>query len=244
MKTLQLLSLVFILSFSIVQAQDTFQKDAFKTTAGTLEITLIGHGTLMLQFGKLVIHVDPVTRYADYSKLPKADIVLVTHQHGDHFDKAALDQITTPDTKIVITKKISEDFEGGIIMKNGQTRHLNRTEILAVPAYNVEHKRSNGDPYHPKGEGNGYVITFANTKVYIAGDTENVKEMDQIEDVDIAFLPMNLPYTMTPEMVADAAIRLQPKILYPYHYGDTDPKDLIELLKKEKNINVRIRNMR
>jgi len=244
MKTLRLINLICILSFSVVQAQDTFQKDVFKTTGGPLEITLIGHGTLMLQFGELIIHVDPVARYADYSELPKADIVLITHQHGDHFNKEALDLITIPDTEIVITETISKDLEGGTVMKNGETKNVKQTEILAVPAYNVEHKRSNGEPFHPKGEGNGYVITFTDIKVYIAGDTENVREMDQIEQVDIAFLPMNLPYTMTPEMVADAAIRLQPKYLYPYHYGDTDTSELLELLKNEKNITIRIRNMK
>jgi L-ascorbate metabolism protein UlaG (beta-lactamase superfamily) len=244
MKTLQMICFVLLVIVSVSYAQNDFQKDVITTSAGPLEITFIGHGTLMFQFGEVIVHADPVSRYADYSKLPKADIVLITHQHGDHFDKAALNLITKPDVKIIITETISKDYEGGIIMKNGDTKIIQGVEIQAVPAYNVEHKRNSGDPFHPKGEGNGYVITFGNKRVYIAGDTENVPEMDQIENLDIAFLPMNLPYTMTPEMVADAAIRMQPTVLYPYHFGDTDPKLLVDLLKNEKNIEVRIRNMK
>ena len=106
------------------------------------------------------------------------------------------------------------------------------------------HKRSNGRPFHPKGRGNGYVITFGDKRVYVAGDTENTPEMKALKKINVAFLPMNLPYTMTPEMVADAAKAFKPKILYPYHYGDTDPEKLVELLKNDKQIEVRIRKMR
>jgi L-ascorbate metabolism protein UlaG (beta-lactamase superfamily) len=104
--------------------------------------------------------------------------------------------------------------------------------------------RSAGNPFHPKGQGNGYIITFGDKRVYIAGDTENTPEMKQLKNIDVAFLPMNLPYTMTPEMVADGAKAFKPKILYPYHYGQTDPNKLIELLKDSKDIEVRIRNLR
>jgi L-ascorbate metabolism protein UlaG (beta-lactamase superfamily) len=116
-------------------------------------------------------------------------------------------------------------------------------EIEAVPAYNVLHLRRSGEPYHPKGRDNGYVVTFAETRVYIAGDTESIPEMDELKGVDIAFLPMNLPYTMTPEMVADAARRIRPRILYPYHYGGTDTAELARLLADEKGIEVRVREM-
>jgi L-ascorbate metabolism protein UlaG (beta-lactamase superfamily) len=104
--------------------------------------------------------------------------------------------------------------------------------------------RSEGKPFHPKGEGNGYVITFGEKRVYVAGDTENIPEMKKLEKIDIAFLPMNLPYTMTPEMVADAAKAFKPKLLYPYHYGETDTSRILELLKDTKKIEVRIRKMK
>ena len=115
--------------------------------------------------------------------------------------------------------------------------------IEAVPAYNMVHMRSGGIPFHPKGVGNGYVVTFGDKRVYLAGDTENIPEMKDLKGIDIAFLPMNLPYTMTPEMVADAAMTLKPSILYPYHYGDTDTLKIVDLLKDAKEIEVRIRKM-
>ena len=129
-------------------------------------------------------------------------------------------------------------------MNNGDKRALaDDLAIQAVPAYNVLHKRSNGQPYHPKGQGNGYILTLADTRMYIAGDTENIPEMMKLKDINIALLPMNLPYTMTPEMVAEAAKSFRPKILYPYHYGDTDMNKLVQRLKDEKDIEVRIRSM-
>jgi L-ascorbate metabolism protein UlaG (beta-lactamase superfamily) len=129
-------------------------------------------------------------------------------------------------------------------MKNGDVRKVEGIEVEAVPAYNLVHKRDNGQPYHPKGVGNGYVLTFADKRLYIAGDTENVPEMSRLKRIDIAFLPMNLPYTMTPEMVADAARSFRPRVLYPYHYGETDTARIVALLKESRDIEVRIRRMK
>jgi len=129
-------------------------------------------------------------------------------------------------------------------MANGDTRTVLGLPIQAVPAYNIAHKRPDGNPFHPKGSGNGYIVTFGDKRVYIAGDTENTPEMKALKAIDVAFLPMNLPYTMTPEMVADAARAFRPKILYPYHYGETDTSQLVTLLQGEKGIEVRIRRMR
>lgn len=240
--------LVFIVLFVAfcavpVMAQEEYEKDVIETSAGDLEITFIGHGTLMFTFGETVIHVDPWSRLADYSKLPKADLIFITHHHGDHLDPVALKQIRTESTVVVLTELCAEKIENGIIMKNGEEQTLLGIEVLAVPAYNLVHKRENGEFYHPKGEGNGYVLTFGNTRVYIAGDTENTPEMKMLEDIDYAFLPMNLPYTMTPEMVADAVNAFKPAVLYPYHYGDTDISKLTELLKDNQTTEVRIRKM-
>jgi L-ascorbate metabolism protein UlaG (beta-lactamase superfamily) len=231
-----------ILAFSVT-AQSQFEKDVIKTSAGDLEITFIGHGTLMFTFGGKVIHIDPVSRYGDYSGLPKADMILITHEHGDHLDPKALEVLRTEKTVLVFTEACAKKVEGGIIMKNGEVQTIEGMEIEAVPAYNLVHKRDNGQPFHPKGNGNGYVLTFGNKRVYVAGDTENTPEMKALEGIDCAFLPMNLPYTMTPEMVADAAKAFKPKILYPYHYGDTDTAQLVELLKDTPEVEVRIRKM-
>lgn len=128
-------------------------------------------------------------------------------------------------------------------MKNGDSGTFAGIKIKAVPAYNIEHKRSDGNAYHPKGNGNGYVLHFADIKVYIAGDTENIPEMAELKNIDVAFLPMNLPYTMTPEMVVSAIQLFHPKILYPYHFGTTDTNLLLELMKGDKKTEVRIRKL-
>ncbi len=224
-------------------AQETFEKDVVLTSGGDLEIYFIGHGSLLFTYKGMTIYLDPFSRLADYSKLPKADLLLITHEHQDHLDPTAIDQIRTPDTKVVLTEKCAEKVSGGMIMKNGDRQTVRGILIEAVPAYNIIHKRDNGQPFHPKGQGNGYVLTVGDKRVYIAGDTENTPEMKSLKHIDIAFLPMNLPYTMTPEMVADAAQTLKPKVLYPYHYGDTDTSRIVALLKG-KDIEVRIRKMK
>ena len=166
------------------------------------------------------------------------------HALGDHLDLNALKKIRQENTVVVLTGKCAEQVKDGIVMKNGDTRTIDGIKVEAVPAYNLIHKRDNGQPFHPKGEGNGYVLTFGGKRVYVAGDTENTPEMKQLQNIDVAFLPMNLPYTMTPEMVADAAEAFKPKVLYPYHYGDTDPAKIVALLKDSPEIEVRIRSMR
>jgi L-ascorbate metabolism protein UlaG (beta-lactamase superfamily) len=231
-----------LLVFSFLFAKE-YEKDIVKTAKGDLEITFLGHGTLMLNFEKKVIHIDPFDRVADYSELPQADLVLITHQHGDHLDLNALNTIKTDNTKVFLTSTCFEKTSFGIILKNGDTSEWNGIKVEAIPAYNLIHKRDNGQPFHPKGEGNGYVLTIGGKRIYIAGDTENIPEMKALENIDIAFLPMNLPYTMTPEMVANAVKAFQPKILYPYHYGNSDTKRLLELLKDMSDIDVRIRQM-
>ena len=220
-----------------------FDKDAIKTAKGDLNITFIGHGTLMFTFNKMIIHVDPVSQMADYSTLPKADLILITHEHGDHLDPKAVALIKQETTKIIAAKKCTEKLEGCIVMGNGDTKTVAGLKIEAVPAYNIVNKRKSGDPFHPKGVGNGYIITFADKRVYVGGDTENTPEMKALKNIDVAFLPMNLPYTMTPEMVADAAKAFRPAVLYPYHYGQTDTNQLKELLKNEKDIDVRIKRI-
>jgi L-ascorbate metabolism protein UlaG (beta-lactamase superfamily) len=223
--------------------ENQFEADTIKTEAGALKITFLGHATLMFEYRGKVIHVDPWSAAADYSKMPKADIILVTHDHFDHLDPKVINMIRKEQTRLLLTKACAEKVSGGTIMKNGDVLTVDSLKIEAVPAYNIVNKRPDGAPFHPQGAGNGYIISFDKTRVYVAGDTENTPEMKQLQKIEIAFLPMNLPYTMTPEMVADAARAIQPRILYPYHYGQTDPKKLIELLQDTK-IEVRIRKLK
>jgi L-ascorbate metabolism protein UlaG (beta-lactamase superfamily) len=242
-KHIFLIGLFFITMEATGFAGNTFETDVVKTAEGELEITFIGHGTLMFTFGGKIIHVDPFSRLADYSKLPQADLILLTHEHRDHLDLKALDSLRTDRTKIILTENCAQQVKGGIIMQNGDVKTVDGLKIEAVPAYNLVHMRSEGVPYHPKGNGNGYVITFGDKRIYVAGDTENIPEMKQLRDIDYAFLPMNLPYTMTPEMVADTAKAFKPRVLYPYHYGKTDPSKLVELMQDTPEVEIRIRKM-
>jgi L-ascorbate metabolism protein UlaG (beta-lactamase superfamily) len=237
-------SVVMLLAATAVAwAQGSFQADTMKTSTGDLEITFIGHATLMLRQGDTVIHVDPVSQYADYATLPKASLVLVTHEHGDNLDPKAIEAVRTATTVMIGTVKCAAAEPGMIAMRNGDSRTVRGLRIEAVPAYNIVNKRPTGEPFHPKGEGNGYIVAFGDTRVYFAGDSENTPEMKALKKIAVAFLPMNLPYTMTPEMVADAARAIAPKILYPYHYGNTDTSRLTSLLSGT-TIDVRIRNMK
>ena len=228
---------------STLLAQSQFQEDVVSTAAGDITISFIGHGTLMFTFGEKVIHIDPVGREADYATLPDADLILITHEHGDHLDPAAVAEISKDGTEVVVSGSCEGSLEGARVMRNGDAGTVAGFHVEAVPAYNIVQMRSEGMPYHPKGDGNGYVITFGDLRVYVAGDTENIPEMTTLEGIDIAFLPMNLPYTMTPEMVADAARAFRPRILYPYHFGETDTDELVRLLADEEGIEVRVREM-
>jgi len=221
-----------------------FETDVFKTSGGDLKITFIGHGTLMFEYDGKIIHVDPYGKLADYGKLPKADLILVTHEHADHLDPDALNKIKTDKTKLISSDTASKKYPGGSVMRNGDVLTVDGVKIEAVPAYNLVHMRETGQPFHPKGVGNGYLLTFGDKRVYVAGDTENTPEMKALKDVDVAFLPMNLPYTMTPEMVADAAKAFKPKILYPYHTGETDLSKLANLMKGVDVVEVRPRTMK
>jgi L-ascorbate metabolism protein UlaG (beta-lactamase superfamily) len=246
MKT-NVLILTLLLLVSTVGNLSAQKTDTYNTSKGDLVIHFLGHGSLMFEFNKMNIYVDPYSRVADYSTLPKANLILVTHSHLDHFDGVAIEKIKSDKTQMIYTQACADakKYEGlAIVMKNGDKQAYEGVGIDAVPAYNIERKRTDGNPFHPKGEGNGYVLTFGDKKVYVAGDTENIPEMKNLGKIDIAFLPMNLPYTMTPEQAADAAKTIHPTIFYPYHFGETDMTKLTDLMKEVKGIEVRVREMK
>lgn len=219
-----------------------FESDHFVTKDGKdLEITFIKHASLMLNFDGYKIYVDPVSDYADYSQFPKADLILITHEHRDHFDPKAIALLETPNTCIVTNLAVQKKLGRGMMMKNGdELRPLEWIELQAVPAYNTTPGR---EVYHPRGRDNGFVLTLGGTRIYIAGDTEDIPEMQQLGPIDVAFLPVNQPYTMTVSQAARAARIIEPKILYPYHYGETSIELLKEELQPEKGIEVRVRQL-
>lgn len=224
-------------------AGTVFETDTIPTETGKLRITFIGHGSLLFASAGRTIYVDPDGRLADFASMPKADLILVSHQHGDHFDPKAIAALRHEATEIFVSASCQPPPAGARILKNGDRCESSGVVIEAVPAYNRVHLRPDGRPYHPRGEGNGYVLSFPGLRVYVAGDTEDIPEMKELKDIDVAFLPMNIPYTMTPEMAALAARTLRPRILYPYHFSDTDPQRLAELLRDEPAIEVRVRKM-
>jgi L-ascorbate metabolism protein UlaG (beta-lactamase superfamily) len=240
---------IFLLFMSnlISFGQKKFEQDIIQTVKGDLKITFIGHGSLMFEFQGKFIYIDPVMQSADYNTMPDADLILITHEHGDHLDQNAISALKKSDTEILLTQKcfsMLKETTNTRKISNGSTTEAKGIKITAIPAYNIQNKRPDGTPYHPKGEGNGYIIEFGDKKVLVAGDTENMPEIKALKGIDIAFLPMNLPYTMTPAMVADAASAFRPKVLYPYHFGDTNTSELLKLLEKEKEIEVRIRQLK
>ncbi len=224
-------------------ANEPLQTDTFLTKSGKqVVITAIKHGSLRITFDGKEIEVDPVSGMepkTDYTTMPKADFILVTHEHGDHLDSHAIADLEKTGTQIVTNENCSKILGRGLVMHNGDSLSLaGNITIKAVPAYNItpEHQQ-----FHPKGRDNGFVLTLDGLRIYIAGDTEDIPEMADIKSIDVAFLPTNQPYTMTPEQTAHAARMLQPKVLFPYHYGSTPIGQVVELLKGTP-IDVRIRN--
>jgi L-ascorbate metabolism protein UlaG (beta-lactamase superfamily) len=231
-------AIIFAAAVSAAFAQSV---DTIDTSAGPLDLHFLGHGSLMLDFAGTIVHVDPVSREADYQSLPRADMVLITHEHGDHLDPGALSAVRTSSTVVVANPSSAAKVDGARSLSNRESFTYMGIAVRAVPAYNTTEGR---ERFHPKGRDNGYVLTFGDTRVYIAGDTEDTPEMKALRNIDVAFLPMNQPYTMTPDQVAAAARAFRPRILYPYHYGDTDPQALVGLLAQEQDIDVRVRDLR
>lgn len=219
-----------------------YEVERFVTASGKpLEITLIKHGSLELRYEGLSIQIDPVTelgKKTDYAKeFPKADIILVTHEHGDHYDPEAIRNLTDNDTELITNARCAQMMGYGTIMANGDALGRGFLHIEAVPAYNTTEGHLQ---FHPKGRDNGFVLTVDGLRIYVAGDTEDIPEMGLLENIDIAFLPVNQPYTMTVEQCIRAAKMIRPKVLIPYHFGQTDITPLPEALP---GIDVRLRQM-
>lgn len=215
-----------------------------------LIVTLIKHGSLEFAYKGMSVQVDPVSGYGkntDYAKeFPKADAILITHEHGDHLDKNAIMALSSDKTEILLNAKSQQQIGFGRILANGDHFTLSPIGIIveAVPAYNTTAGR---EQFHPKGNGNGYLVHFLGTlSAYVAGDTEDVPEMENIPKmrqnmrISVAFLPVNQPYTMTVEQCVNAAKMVNPEVLIPYHFSQTDLKELPSLLP---GIDVRLRDM-
>jgi L-ascorbate metabolism protein UlaG (beta-lactamase superfamily) len=197
----------------------------------TIVIHSVGHASLFFEYKDLIIHVDPYSAQADYNTLPDASLIFITHSHSDHYDPGALNKIKTDSTEMICPQAVKNlgTYTGtSRVLNNGDSSVFKGIPVKAVPAYNIT------SSWHAKGIGNGYVFTFGEKRVYVAGDTENIPEMGNLGKIDIAFLPMNLPYTMTPAAAAAAAKIIKPDILYIYHFGTSDTASLRKLLIDQK----------
>lgn len=213
--------------------------EEFKTKAGALKITPIQHASFMIEAGGQVIHVDP--SQGDYTGVPPADLILITDIHSDHLTPAVIAKVKKPGTIIVAPEAVAKTVPEATVMRNGQTKTIGPWSIEAVPMYNLKRGPSEGKLFHDKGRGNGYILTYGGMRFYIAGDTEGTPEMRALKNIDVAFVPMNLPYTMPPEEAADAVRAFHPKIVYPYHYRGSDLK-VFEKALEGSGIEVRIRD--
>ena len=233
--------LLAVLGLTTACGQKSYEVDEFTTKSGkTVKFHALMHACIRIEFDGKEIQIDPVqklgSRTVDYTAMPKADYIFVTHEHGDHYDANAIKQLSAEKSQLVMNKRCADMFGAGRVMVNGDKLQLKDVSVEAVPAYNITEGHTQ---FHPKGRDNGYILTIDGLRIYIAGDTEDIPEMSQVKDIDIAFLPCNQPYTMTPDQLIRAAKTIKPKVLFPYHYGQTDLSGVAEKLK---DIDVRIRH--
>ena len=218
--------------------------DTLRTPGGkSVMIFPIMHASLRLRLGDVELYVDPVgelgDRKVDYWRLPPAHLVLVTHEHHDHFVEPTVNNLVNQQTNVYTNARCAEMMQSGCkVMANEKKKNKNGITIDAVPAYNTT---PGHEKYHPKGRDNGFVLTYDGLRIYVAGDTEDIPEMSALKDIDIAFLPCNQPYTMTVEQLVRAARVIKPKVVYPYHYSQTDISQLPALLQAD-GIEVRLRH--
>ena len=235
--------LLAVLGLNTACGQPPYEVDEFTTASGkTVKFHALMHACIRIQYDGKEIQIDPVSklgnRTVNYADMPKADYIFVTHEHGDHYDAGALKLLSGDKTQLVMNKRCADMYGSGRVMANGDKQQLGDITVDAVAAYNSTPGR---EQFHPKGRDNGYILTIDGLRIYIAGDTEDIPEMSAIKDIDIAFLPCNQPFTMTPEQLIRAAKVIKPRVLFPYHYGQTDLSGVPAALKGT-GIDVRIRH--
>lgn len=214
--------------------------ESIPAEGGDIEITPLMHGSVQLSYGGIVVQVDPWSR-ADYSQAPETDLILVTDIHYDHLDTEMIAKLRQEGTVLVVPAAAADQVEGEIVMTNGETREIAGIVIEAVPMYNLKRGPEEGKLFHDKGRGNGYILTLGGKRVYLAGDTACTPEMKALTDIDVAFIPMNLPYTMPPEEAAECVRAFKPAVVYPYHYRGSDLEVFAAALEDVPEVEVRIR---
>ncbi len=238
---MKLLTGFFLLTAAALLAQPQRPVEEFKTKSGVVKITPIRHASMLIEAGEKFIFVDPWSQGNFDGLPPKADLVLVTDIHPDHLDPVEITKLLKPGTVVIAPAATAKSLSSAKIISNGENTTWDKWSIEAVPMYNLKRGPSEGTLYHDKGRGNGYILTYGGTRFYIAGDTEGTPEMRELKNIDVAFVPMNLPYTMTPAEAAEAVRAFHPKVVYPYHYKGSDPK-VFQTVLEGSGIDVRLRD--
>ena len=225
-------------------ADKPLEGDRLPTSSGDLVIHPINHATFALAWNGKAVYVDPVGGAKRFQGLPAPDLVLITDIHGDHLDPATLSAIVKPSTVLIAPRAVYDKLPAALkqqttLLANGDAKSVLGLQIEALPMYNTTADRLR---FHEKGRGNGYLVTFGGKRVYISGDTEDIPEMRALRNIDVAFLCMNLPYTMTVEQAANAVRAFNPKIVYPYHDRGSDVQKFKELVGANDGIEVRLRD--
>jgi L-ascorbate metabolism protein UlaG (beta-lactamase superfamily) len=239
-----LLTFFLLLSSSSAFAQLNNEPDTFTTTNGDLKVHPILHGSVIFEWNDMNVYIDPWGSADLYEGKPAPEWILITHPHGDHLSPETLASLDTKSTKFIVPQVVAdqmpEEYSGQIIvLANGESHTENGIEVMAVPMYNLP----NDGARHTKGWGNGYVVTMGEKRIYISGDTEDIPEMRQLENIDIAFVCMNLPYTMDIYQAASGVLDFEPRVIYPYHHRGQDIERFKEVVDWEgKDIDVRLKN--
>lgn len=235
---------IILLFFYRAQAQS----DVIATNKGEIKIFPVTHGSLVLEFNDKTVYIDPYGGAEGFKDKSKPDLVLITDIHGDHLDQNTLKALEISDAEFIVPQAVKDMMNDlnpkkTITLKNGDKTTWENLTVEALPMYNLP---ESSDSRHIKGRGNGYIITYGNKRIYVSGDTEDIPEMRNLKNIDVAFVCMNEPYTMTVEQAADAVLAFKPKIIYPYHFrgsgGLADVSKFKSLVESQnKNIEVRLR---
>lgn len=243
MKNIRLFLLIALcLSFAALATSAQAQTQTFKTSAGDLKITPVFHASLYIEAGGKVIYIDP-TKPGNFSATPKADLILITHDHGDHVDHdgSSINAVKKDGTEIWTPAAVHEFITASTVMGDSETKKWGKFTIQSVPAYNTVRGPKEGQFFHPKGRGQGYVITYGGKRFYFSGDTENEPELRALKNIDAAFICINLPYTMTVDEAAELTKAINPKVVIPYHYRAMPATDLNAFKSKLEGTKIDVR---
>jgi L-ascorbate metabolism protein UlaG (beta-lactamase superfamily) len=233
----------FITFISLLITIVVFSQDIVKTSVGDLKINPVIHGTLVLEINELTIYIDPYGGAEKFASFNSPDLILITDIHGDHLNQKTLDDLDVSNSKFIVPQAVKDQIADEMkskcqVLNNGEETDFSSIKIKALPMYNLPEEEASR---HPKGRGNGYIVTIGDKNIYISGDTEDIPEMRSLKNIDVAFVCMNLPYTMSVDQAADAVNEFKPKVVYPFHYRGSEGLSDVSRFKNLVNSDVEVR---